>query len=510
MTTTSFDIAVRTLECSRCGGPIAAPLAGARTTCRYCSAENVIAGRTRRGLTAVGQPSLGDEVARRSRLQAQVDHPLPGNPYDMRAPPPGWGPADATDLQRLRQAWKTAKPSAAGARLPAEQRNLLWLALHLADAEVRARNGLASRAVLETALDLLPDAGHRQMILCRMVVEAVREGDLGAAEAWLAECDPAPEVLDVDGAHREAKAWVARGKRDPHGMLLVLGSTAAEVPTAQGSKLELAALRADALESLGRVPDAYAELRAAWGGKEGIAEHVDDKSAERDALLAQVAADGLAPRTLVHAQQLQLEAMAQLRDRLPRGLGALGLTFLTTPIIALPLLLLVTLPRCFFDADPFLGAHGYVLCPETCTDCSGPFRVYTDWRHNGGEHSTNGPQYFCRTPTNGVATMPDKEMERSLDKLEPYELVLAPAAATYMTLVLLLIPLAVIRASQAHRRSERQAAELHERMGALAARIGTFVPWPVPRKSGFGLGLLVLLGSLLLPLAVIALELALR
>ncbi|MEJ7731576.1 MAG: hypothetical protein WKG00_20480 [Polyangiaceae bacterium] len=266
MTTTSFDIAVRTLECSRCGGPIAAPLAGARTTCRYCGAENVIAGRTRRGLTTAGQPSLGDEVARRSRLQAQVDHPLPGNPYDMRQLPPGWAPGDETRLDRLRDAWKTAKASAAGARLPAQQRALLWLALRLADAEHRGRNGLASRAVLETALDLLPDAGHRQMVLCRMVVEAAREGDLAAAEAWLAECDPAPEVLDVDGVHRAAQAWVARGKRDPLGMLAVVGATAAEVPTAPGCAVDLAALRADALESMSRIPEAYAELKAAWAG----------------------------------------------------------------------------------------------------------------------------------------------------------------------------------------------------------------------------------------------------
>ena len=28
----------------------------------------------------------------------------------------------------------------------------------------------------------------------------------------------------------------------------------------------------------------------------------------------------------------------------------------------------------FFDADPFMGAHGYVLCPERCDDCRGPLR----------------------------------------------------------------------------------------------------------------------------------------
>ncbi|MEJ7731575.1 MAG: hypothetical protein WKG00_20475 [Polyangiaceae bacterium] len=204
--------------------------------------------------------------------------------------------------------------------------------------------------------------------------------------------------------------------------------------------------------------------------------------------------------------------MARRRDHLPRGLAALGVTLFSVPFIALVLLLAVTMPRCFFDADPFLGAHGYVLCPERCDDCRGPLRVYTEWHHNGGEHTTNGPQYFCRTPTNRVATMSDQEMDGRLHELEPYELDWAPAAATYMTLVLLLVPLAAIRAISVNRRAERQAADLEEEMATIARSAGLAVPAGplLGGRSGVGMGLMALAGSLLLPLAIIALELALR
>ena len=78
--------------------------------------------------------------------------------------------------------------------------------------------------------------------------------------------------------------------------------------------------------------------------------------------------------------------------------------------LSLALLGLVSIPRCTLDADPFMGAHGYLLCPSVCSGCTGPFRIHTVWQRNGAEVSTGGAQYFCRASDNHVESMSDAEL----------------------------------------------------------------------------------------------------
>ena len=62
MTTASFDIHIRTLECKRCGAPVATDQRGGEITCRYCGTVNVLP--TRRAAAGAGVVrSLADEVA---------------------------------------------------------------------------------------------------------------------------------------------------------------------------------------------------------------------------------------------------------------------------------------------------------------------------------------------------------------------------------------------------------------------------------------------------------------
>ena len=82
MTTASFDIHIRTLECKRCGAPVATDQRGGEITCRYCGTVNVLP--TRRAAAGAGVVrSLADEVARLSRLQAQLVNPISAHAYDM-------------------------------------------------------------------------------------------------------------------------------------------------------------------------------------------------------------------------------------------------------------------------------------------------------------------------------------------------------------------------------------------------------------------------------------------
>ena len=155
MVTSAFDITIRALECQKCAAPINAPSAGGQVTCHYCGAVNHIGVRRS---DAPGQAqSMADEVARLSQLKSQLEHPVHGHPYDMSRPSGGMR-GDEPDAV-IKKAWQAAKATGAGAS-PDSQRRLCWLALRLASSEAR-RDEITARAVLETALDLLPDVGHR-------------------------------------------------------------------------------------------------------------------------------------------------------------------------------------------------------------------------------------------------------------------------------------------------------------------------------------------------------------
>ena len=171
------------------------------------------------------------------------------------------------------------------------------------------------------------------------------------------------------------------------------------------------------------------------------------------------------------------------------------------------------MPRCFFDADPFFGAQGYALCPSACTGCTGPFRVYTEWVHNApGESSTDGPRYFCLTSGNRVDAMSDAELESNMEKLGPYELSWAPAAATYLTLLLLLVPVVPVRAYRRHAAAARRRAALSAQVAADAAHLRVPEPQPVPMRSYAGLWAAVgfFAASVLVPLLIVLVELSLH
>src|SRR5690606_23210372 len=70
------------------------------------------------------------------------------------------------------------------------------------------------RALLETALELLPDARHRHVLRCELAMSAAREGELEAADAWLELVERRPLDLLMDSAVRAAMATIeiARGR----------------------------------------------------------------------------------------------------------------------------------------------------------------------------------------------------------------------------------------------------------------------------------------------------------
>src|SRR5262249_9202953 len=146
----------------------------------------------------------------------------------------------------------------------------------------------------------------------------------------LRECDPAPELLDLDTPYRAAAARVKNARGDFDGVLSLLGRREDDVPLQPSLRLPLAALRVHALESLGQLDEAWSVFCVAR------AAHGDD------AMRAALAAGALAPRTRERDGRAELDVLAQERADVTTGVRTLAAPLATLPALALAGLLVVT------------------------------------------------------------------------------------------------------------------------------------------------------------------------
>mgnify|MGYP002632528245 CR=1 FL=1 len=502
----AFDITIRALECQQCAAPVSAPKGGGQVACDYCGAVNLV---VTRGVDAPSATSsLADDVLRLSQLKSQLEHPVTGHAYDLSRPPAGLGLHTSTAA--LDAVWRGLRADAESAQTPAAQHKMCWVVMTLADRRLSAGKALESRAILETALDLLADAGHRHLVRCRLVTEAVMEGEHDAAAGWLAECDPNTEVLELDSTYREAAARVRLAHRDWEGVLAITGRTHHDIPVHPDHHRDVAYIRLHCLEQSGAAGEAHRLLR------ELVAQYGEETT------LAGLESQGLAPRSVQNQRsQAQRYAAQEERDDLRQRFaqlaarperafsffGSVRRVFITAPIWATVFFFLVLIPRCSFDVDPLLGVHGYALCPLACKGCDGPLRVVTHWNQTGpGEWTSNGPQYFCSSKSNGVANMSAEELDRRRSSLARYELHWSPAAASWLVLLVVAFPWAVILAMSAHVVRARRRGRVERELAGLAEALGREVP--EVDRPGF-LGFLVRGAALvILVLAVVAIALS--
>ncbi len=468
MSKTVFDFEVRTLECASCGGPIEAPKQGGHTRCTYCGATNVVERRSA-DERAHRKPSMAEEVARLSRLKSQLQNPLSGHIYDLERRPMDFGhidPMGSSGFARLKSIWDQAKNAATAPSGSELDRRLCWTALRLADHYRRNRDAIHARAVLETALDRVGDAGLCNLVRCRLASEAVFERDLPSAHGWLDECDAAPEVVELDSAYRESLARIRNAERNPSAVLDVLGRRHGDIPIQSAYDFETSLLRIHALELSGALQAASEEFGRA-GGTHGLKE-----------VTAALTKAGLAPQT--RARQGQQDAarqraiagsLARERANLGSPLPALAASLFKVPFIAGALMIAVAIPRCSLNRDPLMGVQGYALCPEVCQGCEGPMWVFTEWNQTGpGEYSSDGAEYFCVPPAPGQPVRdPRFEMSWVAAFGSSYGLLLALS-------LLFVPPLAVVR----YRRSAHKRRELTAKIDAILREIGG----PEPEASG--------------------------
>jgi len=500
MAHTIFDVQVRTIECRECGAPVATEIQGGQVKCEYCGSVNVVTNR-KAASRAGEERSMADEVARLGRLKAQLENPLSGHAYDMERPPIGWSAgevATSSGRQRASQEWNRARAGGTP-NTPEEQRKLCWLALSLADVHRATREPLKARAVLETALGFLGDEGHRHLIRCRLASEALDESDLASAEGWLDECNPAPEVIELDSAYRLPLALLRVRQGDAAATLSIVGMQDGDVPMDGAFLNPLTLIRVHALEISGHQSQADKEL---WKAIERFG---------KEDVLPYLEAWGFAPATRHRAVQAdfrtRLRSLVEERSKYSSGLlTAAGATLGSLPFIAMVLLIPIAASRCIGDTDPLMGVYGHGLCPHVCDGCRGPVRIATVWSHSSNSSSTNGAQYFCLHDRNGIEQMTQGQLESSARGLDYWELHwLAATGATYLIVLVLLLPFVPLLVIRRRLRDRRKVAALNQEITAIAQQLRQRPP-PHRSKSlrGVAVALLFVGGSVIVALIIIA------
>jgi hypothetical protein len=199
------------------------------------------------------------EPERLKRLWAQVgERALP--PASLRAVVSG----ERLEPWKVQEALAICEASRAEVRQTGSYEaaeRLLFLTMLLADhlGELNARQ--KQRELLESALGVFTLERHRRLVrgcLCR---EAVRDGDVVAAERWLVPCDSHSDNLQEDSSYRVARAFLDTARGNWHGVLQVLGPNSPDVPMQDALRATAAVLRANALERLGDLQAASASLQ---------------------------------------------------------------------------------------------------------------------------------------------------------------------------------------------------------------------------------------------------------
>ena len=258
MSQTAFSHDIRILACQRCGAAVEGGTQGGTFTCRYCNAVNQFAARDDSAdLAIAARGAVMDEAVRIDRLREQDGLPL-RPPAEVAALMQDGKLAQA-HADAAWAAWQTARTAAAhGGDFGAEER-LYFLTLLLNEAWSTHYPDKA-RPLLETALELMSSGRYRQVLRCELGRSAVRLGDVEAARAWLAPCNPYSDDIHADSAYRLAGAYCSAKASDAAGIQRNLGRDPTSVPIADQYDDEATLLRAHALELQGEVAQALTML----------------------------------------------------------------------------------------------------------------------------------------------------------------------------------------------------------------------------------------------------------
>ena len=280
-----FDPELRVLECTGCGEPVwGRPTTHAlRTTCGYCSVENV------RELLPPPKASGDEEPYRQEapRTSKRVE-------LDFAEPPSGVRRlSSASQLRAVIAASKTALASDDEASRDATEHRLLWSTFALSNLLVKKHDAIRARALLESAYELSLHPVRRALVAARVARTAAFGGATEVAERWLARVPNDLRVPEISSEARLTRVMLARATGDADAMLEALG-TEASWPAA--TRHLAMGLRCDALERKG---DLGASRKAYRRGARGAA----------FAFNATIRTYDLAPRTLRRTELIGFAAL---------------------------------------------------------------------------------------------------------------------------------------------------------------------------------------------------------
>ena len=263
--TSIFDFDARVLLCPQCGAPVHVSVVGGSFTCEYCRSLVVVQPRS---APAASGPALTED----QRIEELVGQ-LADYEDDRQNWPPDFAQvamvgANDQNIAQVLAMWqsycdraKAGDPTAGdfAVKLTAPLSN--YFSQHGQDER--------RRALFESTLEAVPSPGQQEVMRCRLSRAALKAGEVDAARAWLASCDPAPLDLDADSDYRVSAAYMATYDHDYGRVLTLLGPAHGSIPVAVSSRTLVVMLRANAFEKNGSLDQAVANLLDFAGHSEG-------------------------------------------------------------------------------------------------------------------------------------------------------------------------------------------------------------------------------------------------
>lgn len=375
----AYSHETRVLTCASCGAPLEAAISGGEVRCGYCSAVNQVLRRDESAdLERARQDTGVSEGERFARLREQ-DRQAPALPESL-LPLVVDGSLPEERVPEARQQWLAARGQlAATPSFPVAER-LFHLTVMI---EPWLTKEMERRALLETAVELLPDEGHRHILRSLLARQAARVGDVSAAEQWLAPCNPRPLDLSMDTAYRLASSVLAVARNEPRKVVEQLGMAAGDVPIDNREELLALALRLDAADKVGSGAAADTELEA-WLRAEG------SSGAERFRGVLQrleplSIAQGPFARVERKLLQEELTSLTTAHESASRPYLAVNRGKLLTRLVVsfgIWLAVLMVIGFTWHEQDlrdddgrsnTFFGVVPALVCPDVCPGCRGPF-----------------------------------------------------------------------------------------------------------------------------------------
>jgi len=225
--------------------------------CRYCGAQNQLVARNDQPILA-HQPQPLSEAERLIRLRQQDGRPLLAPPSLQSLVPDGQ--LAAWKVNEAIQVWNSTRSEVQRTANYEASERLVFLTMVLANHFSDNNDLMRQRAMFESALDVCTLPRHKQIMRGYLSRCAARQGDLAAAEQWLAPCDRQSDDLETDSAYRFSRAFIDTARQNYNGVLHVLGAGSKDVPLMDAVDAVCTVLRANAWERVGQVQSAVGLL----------------------------------------------------------------------------------------------------------------------------------------------------------------------------------------------------------------------------------------------------------